>query len=636
MAGIDRITWKTHMEKFQFIYDDIFLIAFLNEKKGIPELILQKIKILEEDPKVDKYYFTVSEKDSSKKENLVLERFYCYYSGINDVPLKKFTKYTDENEYPVFNKSNSVLEREGDLDEIYDKRIADFKKVEPEKLFNEFKSWVAKIAQEGMGLFKPSLNDGNEENSENSENWYKLMNPIQDTLFRTLNSSKKDFLLDYLHYIKENLKEQEKNNQQMMTLILTPLLNLILLNYHNHIEYRLINDNYKKDSHHSVYKHKKYNEIMTSVFDFNPPFEIFIPLNHEIRKEVEDKLFYHLRHPDAIKIKDFKQVFTLSYDKMPSWEILHNPNISRYNEFYTLFFPFHEYYPMNREAMNNLRMYNQPMYRKYKKKFRQWLEKYNPYRNLPTSEQEKNALIEISLGLDDVQLVIFQLIDDFIPKKPFLLSNHSFKIEEGHIIELSIICPYGTSITKYIGEFRYLKELKLDLMNLTFINNSIGKLDSLTSLEITGNNLESIPETIGNLDSLTSLEITSNNLESIPENIGNLKLLKKIEINGRSLQELPESIGNLENLEEIKLFDTRSLKKLPTSISKLKNLTRFYYSGLKNNLRMNYIEEIKKFRNLSNLKTLRLGNIHLRYGFWYFDGDKQKMDKETFFKKYIS
>ena len=184
-----------------------------------------------------------------------------------------------------------------------------------------------------------------------------------------------------------------------------------------------------------------------------------------------------------------------------------------------------------------------------------------------------------------------------------------------------------------------LEETELiDLTNncLCSLPESNVQLPNLTVLNLCGNVLSSFPKCINYLHKLTHLDISNNKIKSIDEfEFCQLKELKFLNITNSKIKTLPCDINELVNLEILLLGYNPGLI-FPRTLEKLTNLRTvsveenryellpqalLQASWIANlsfrcNLIKNIPDELKKFKNLSILKTG--GNKILYYPSWLF------------------
>jgi len=172
---------------------------------------------------------------------------------------------------------------------------------------------------------------------------------------------------------------------------------------------------------------------------------------------------------------------------------------------------------------------------------------------------------------------------------------------------------YISGLTRNIDELLTLKELTINVDNLSELPKelfNIVTLETLKILNVDKSEITEIPEEISNLKNLITLCIWSENgytskLMKIPTTIKSLKNLKTLSFYGHLINYLPDEVGYLSNLEQL-YIQACKLTTLPKTISNLLNLKDI-------RLQMNSLSSIpKEIIVLNNLQYMDLtDNINL-------------------------
>jgi len=158
--------------------------------------------------------------------------------------------------------------------------------------------------------------------------------------------------------------------------------------------------------------------------------------------------------------------------------------------------------------------------------------------------------------------------------------------------KLSVDCRGLVALPEWLGEFKHLKELKLERSlgeygkmgnvcrdanwpaSRMTLPSSMGNLHALRTLILSGLDLGTLPDSLGTLHALRTLTLSALYLESLPESIGRLSSLKTLEISCSchcgQVRQLPTSFGQLSALEDLTLAGL-SITSLPSSFWQLTN-----------------------------------------------------------------
>ncbi|KAG5514369.1 hypothetical protein RHGRI_035695 [Rhododendron griersonianum] len=178
----------------------------------------------------------------------------------------------------------------------------------------------------------------------------------------------------------------------------------------------------------------------------------------------------------------------------------------------------------------------------------------------------------------------------------FLLS-WIFKTKKVDSLSLSLPPVLGLS---------WLKDLRMDNCNLSYLPNEVGNLISLETLDLGKNKLRTLPDSICNLTRLKKLYLSDCDVSHLPNEIGRLVTLKTLILEGNSLLTLPDSICNLTRLEELNLSEC-DVSHLPGEIGRLISLKSL-------NLRQNNLLTLPdSFCNLAFLSDLDLKDCNLSH-----------------------
>ncbi|KAE9460526.1 hypothetical protein C3L33_07541, partial [Rhododendron williamsianum] len=152
----------------------------------------------------------------------------------------------------------------------------------------------------------------------------------------------------------------------------------------------------------------------------------------------------------------------------------------------------------------------------------------------------------------------------------------------------------------------WLKDLRMDNCNLSYLPNEVGNLISLETLDLGKNKLRTLPDSICNLTRLKKLYLSDCDVSHLPNEIGRLVTLKTLILEGNSLLTLPDSICNLTRLEELNLSEC-DVSHLPGEIGRLISLKSL-------NLRQNNLLTLPdSFCNLAFLSDLDLKDCNLSH-----------------------
>ncbi|MBS4168650.1 leucine-rich repeat domain-containing protein [Parachlamydia sp. AcF125] len=136
----------------------------------------------------------------------------------------------------------------------------------------------------------------------------------------------------------------------------------------------------------------------------------------------------------------------------------------------------------------------------------------------------------------------------------------------------------GELLKEWIKEHgKYISELNLSNLGLTFLAPEIGQLSNLKMLDLKRNQLTVLPTTIGQLTRLQLLDLGTNQLTALSDTIGQLSGLKVLYLSQNELTVLPDTIGQLSQLQYLNL-DKNQLTALPDTIGQLSELKALYLS----------------------------------------------------------
>lgn len=106
-------------------------------------------------------------------------------------------------------------------------------------------------------------------------------------------------------------------------------------------------------------------------------------------------------------------------------------------------------------------------------------------------------------------------------------------------------------ISKSFIILKFLKSLKLDSNNITFIPNFIGEFDKLEIFTITNNKLTYLPSSIQNLQKLKQLKLSNNMIQALPIEFGLLKSIECLHIDANYFTEIPTTFCYLKHLSDL-------------------------------------------------------------------------------------
>ena len=150
-----------------------------------------------------------------------------------------------------------------------------------------------------------------------------------------------------------------------------------------------------------------------------------------------------------------------------------------------------------------------------------------------------------------------------------------------------------------------LKELQVQMNNLTGIPDGISDLSGLTKLSFYKNNLSSLPDDLFELEELEVIDLYYNEIEKVPSDIEKLKNLKILYLSFNKLYDLPSSIGELTKLRALYIHHNR-LSFIPSNVSNLKKLSVLHFQN-------NYLNEFPlSILQLSSLRDLDISDTDIK------------------------
>ncbi|HMF33547.1 MAG TPA: hypothetical protein VKK79_19140, partial [Candidatus Lokiarchaeia archaeon] len=170
--------------KFRFLRDDAFLVAQVNAQTGVQQLVMQQV-----DPATGQVVFE--------------DAITCIHTAVADIPRDEFEETISD---PEFAKDVLRIRSSENLEEI---------NLTPADKFSAFRSWVAGIAEAGLGAF---------ELQSEIEAEGKLMYPIASRLMGFIAKVEPRFLEEHLNRIVAECQFESASHEASLIANLEPLV----------------------------------------------------------------------------------------------------------------------------------------------------------------------------------------------------------------------------------------------------------------------------------------------------------------------------------------------------------------------------------------------------------------------------
>lgn len=164
----------------------------------------------------------------------------------------------------------------------------------------------------------------------------------------------------------------------------------------------------------------------------------------------------------------------------------------------------------------------------------------------------KNKLSDVPMSLNQLSSLKYLSIEDN--------SLESFPVEEIKSLEHLTTIRLSNNPIDEIPEsieglscISTLKELIIDVCQLSSLPLSLGAAVNLERLNISGNQISELPSSISGLKKLKYLYMSSNNLLSLPSYLGNCVGLEILLANGNDISEIHDCLSQLSNLKRVNL-----------------------------------------------------------------------------------
>jgi len=246
--------------KYNYVYDDVFLIAEINPNSGQQWLIMRKV-----DPRTLRV--------------LIEDRIQCIHTGITTITPEDFEdKVADEDfEEDMLNIRSSERAHEIHL-EINEKFFA-------------FKSWVQGIAEAGVNSITIQ---------SDIEQYSHLMNPIANRLFNFLLRAKTDFIMAFLFQMERDCRLDGEYHKPSINANLMKLLDIMILEEREawNIWRDQVKTNYTWYDEWNLYLINPFDDLIQAAFDLDPSAQIFLE---------KDKFHFVLKLPAAKNLSDWEK-----------------------------------------------------------------------------------------------------------------------------------------------------------------------------------------------------------------------------------------------------------------------------------------------------------------------------------------
>lgn len=184
-----------------------------------------------------------------------------------------------------------------------------------------------------------------------------------------------------------------------------------------------------------------------------------------------------------------------------------------------------------------------------------------------------------------------------IPRVGLIQYNKSgYRVEEGYVLELSIVSEDCEEIFSEICKLNHLEKLTLRKSFLKTIPIEIVNLKQLLYLDLKKNYIQTIPEELYNLSTLQYLDLSYNNMRCFSTEKNYLLQLEILILDHNNLEKIIFSDNSCLNLREC-FLDHNNINEV--QIDRIKSLT---YLALQNN----NLKTMPSIHDLINLESLEL------------------------------
>ncbi|MCP4762953.1 MAG: leucine-rich repeat domain-containing protein, partial [archaeon] len=480
--------------KYNFIREDVFLIARVNAGTGKQELIMQKI-------------------NPENGEVEIKDSIVCIHTAVMDMSVREFSTLENDTKAQknLYKKTLNIRWSE-------DPKTIN---LTPSEHFKAFKSWVAGIAEAGKDAF-----DIQDEIDRN----LNLMYPIMKFIMRFYTRVDKSFISEYLSKIERECRFEGERHEESLIANLLPILQMLIINPDVDDVFDVETDEYTFNEelweyceYNDCYYRKDWREILSLIFEINPPSKLFL----------HDELYiFFLSIQEARIIKNGKlgALFELE-------EIINRKFIIQ---------------------LNDLEYRGKPEVLIWDKKITEIYIPESNISKIPECIKKFTNLVVLWISNCKFDLSSSKCIIPSSSNEVKRISTIPKFIGELEKLEELVIRDQSiTEIPDHIKNLKDLRRLWLDYNNLSVIPSWIDELSAIEDLSMMNNKISKIPKNLGDLKQLESLDLIGNPIKSIPENLGMLPNLYCIIFETNHLEQKPKFFENeyyLENGKNLKLL----------------------------------------------------------------------------------
>lgn len=254
------MNFQRYTAKYNYIYNDIFLIAKIDPNSGKQWLVMQKVNL--------------------RTGDILLEdRIQCIHTAVTTISPKEFDEKINKEEFKEdllkIRSTENLTKIDLDLDEK----------------FFAFKSWVAGIAE--AGAFSITI-------QSDIERFTHLLHPIANRLFNFLLRAKADFIKQFLIQMERECRLDGEYHKPSIHANILKLLPIMILEEKEawNIWRDRVETNYSWSERWQVYLINQFDEMMDLIYDLQPSSQIFLE---------EDKFHFILMLPKSKSLNDWKK-----------------------------------------------------------------------------------------------------------------------------------------------------------------------------------------------------------------------------------------------------------------------------------------------------------------------------------------
>lgn len=266
-------------ERFPFVRDGIYLIAWFDTEINKQKLIMEKI-------------------NPETKEVELHDEIECIHTAVLDIPVAKFEETINDSD---FEKKIIRIRSTENLKKI---------ELDPDEKFKAFKSWIAGIAEAGIDAFKIQAE---------IELTGHFLYAVSWRLMRFLAMVDNEIMLDYLFKIEKDCTNEGIRQESCLIANLIPILDMIMIDLGRFISESNSGDLLQLETDGI----EKFRTIISAIFEMKPPLKLFL---HDLRYAI------FLKFPEAVNILDFRKAF-YHESAFVKKVLLLNPRIMEYEEF---------------------------------------------------------------------------------------------------------------------------------------------------------------------------------------------------------------------------------------------------------------------------------------------------------------